>query len=88
MNVKKSLNTITQSKFLIPKNTLSKHTISISFTSNTKNGNSDRATKHSFVGLILTTVFYGQPKNYKSSSGISTSIGVLLFDDAYSTSFA
>jgi hypothetical protein len=70
--VVKSLKIIAKSKFLMPKMTLSKTTASISFTSITKNGNSLIATKQSFVGLIFTTCFYGQPKNDKSSIGIST----------------
>lgn len=61
LKVVKSLNIITQSKFLIPKNTRSKQTISISFTSRTKKGNSERATRHYLVGLILTTVLTGHP---------------------------
>jgi hypothetical protein len=61
LKVWKSLKIIAISKFLIPKDTLSKCTASMSLRSITKNGNSDMAIKQNFVGLTLTTDFSGQP---------------------------
>lgn len=87
LNVWKSLNIIAMSKFLIPKDTLSKWTASISLMSITKKGNSLMAIKQFFVGLILTTDLIGQPQKWNSLYGISNSMGEFVFSDWFYTNF-
>ena len=71
----KSVKTRTISNCFRPHCTRSREAISISLRVTTRNGGSERCTRHSVVGCSLTFVRKGTPSNASSRKGMSASKG-------------